>query len=141
MSEVAKISNQRIDELEKVTVGIFNEVDCPLKHTFLDGVYVREIFMPAGTLILSKIHKTRHPFSVIEGIVSVWVNGGEEHIIVAPYEGITEPNTQRLLYIHEDCVWLTYHLNPDNEDVGEIEERIIEKHENNHLINTPLHGE
>ena len=130
MNELATIQNQRFDVLEKVMYDNFEEGDFPVTHTFLDGIYVREIFMPAGSLITSKRHKTRHPFSVIEGVVSVWVNGGKEQLIKAPYEGITEPNTRRILYIHEDCKWLTYHLNPDNVDVSEIECRIIDRHEN-----------
>jgi hypothetical protein len=37
----------------------------------------------------------------------------------------------------EDCVWTTYHLNPSNtEDLQEIEDRIIEKHENPFINNT-----
>jgi hypothetical protein len=40
------------------------------------------------------------------------------------------------LYVIEDCVWTTYHLNPTNtQDVAEIEERIIEKHENPFIDN------
>jgi len=130
MTNELKISNNdRIDLLEKVMLENFEEVDCPLIHTFLDGIYVREIFMEAGRLVISKIHKTRHPYSVIEGEVIVSING-KVQLIKAPYEGITEPNTRRVLYVTKDCRWLTYHLNPDNESVEQIEDRIIEKHEN-----------
>lgn len=135
MNEVTTILNERIDLLEKVMVENFNEIDCPLKHTFEDGFYVREIFMPKGSLITSKIHKTRHPYFVTEGVVSVWVNGGQELLIKAPAEGITEPGTRRILYIHENCKWVTFHLNPDNEDLEGIEDRIIEKHINPLLSN------
>lgn len=131
MNNSTQIStNDRIDELEKVMLNNFNENDFPLKHIFLDGVYVREIFMPAGSFITSKIHLTRHPFSVVEGVVSVWLNDGQEQLIIAPYEGVTEVGTRRILYVHENARWLTYHLNPDNENLEQIENRIIEKHEN-----------
>lgn len=130
MTRLATIQNDRIDELEKVMVDNFKPGEFPLKHTFLDGVYIREIFMPKGSFITSKIHKTRHPFVVKEGVVSVWINGGKEVLISAPFEGITEPGTRRILYVHEDTTWVTLHLNPDNEDLEQIEDRIIEKHEN-----------
>lgn len=143
MNEVTEISNQRIDQLEKVMVENFQEVDCPLIHRFIDGVYIREIFMPKGSLVTSKIHRTRHPYIVTEGVVSVWVNGGKEVMIHAPFEGITEPGTRRILYIHEDCRWVTFHLNPDNEYLEDIENRIIEKHENKLLTKNELlcHGQ
>lgn len=130
MNELTTISNERIDQLEKVMVDNFDEIDCPLKHIFLDGVYIREIFMAKNSLVTSKIHLTRHPFVVTEGVVSVWINGGKELLIEAPYEGITEPGTRRILYCHTDVRWTTLHLNPDNEDLESIEERIIEKHDN-----------
>jgi len=118
-----------IDQLEKVMLDNFPMVECPLKHRFTDGLYVREIFMPAGSLITSKIHKTQHQFFVLKGSVVVWIDG-DEQLIEAPYIGITEPNTQRVLYVVEDCIWATSHPNPNNESVEQIEARILEQHEN-----------
>lgn len=125
-----KTMNERVDELEVAMVDNFPIIHCPVTHRFTDGMYVREIFMPAGSLITSKIHKTQHQYFVLKGKVSVWIDEGIEQIIEAPFIGITEPGTRRVLYIHEDCIWATSHPNPDNETVEQIEERIIEKHDN-----------
>jgi quercetin dioxygenase-like cupin family protein len=121
---------ERLDKLEATMYENFPQVICPVTHRFTEGLYVREIFMPAGTLIVSKIHKTQHQYFVLKGKVSVWIDEGEEHIIEAPYIGITEPGTRRVLYIHEDCIWATSHPNEKNENAEEIEDRIIEKHDN-----------
>ena len=130
MKDLIDISKTKsIDELESVMLDNFEVVDCPLTHRFTDGLYVREIFMPAGTLITSKIHKTQHQYFVLQGKVIVWIDG-VEHLIEAPYIGVTEPNTRRVLYILEDCIWATSHPNPDNETVEQIEDRILDKHEN-----------
>ena len=40
---------------------------CPLRHFFADGVYVREIFIPKGMLIVGKIHKHSHPNFLLLG--------------------------------------------------------------------------
>lgn len=85
------------------------QVNCPLVHRFTPGLYTREIFMPKGTLIISKIHKTEHPFIITRGKVSVWIEGVGVKVFNAPYVGITKPGTRRILYIHEDCSWLTFH--------------------------------
>jgi hypothetical protein len=132
MSELIekKESDLRIDELEATMLNNFSMINCPLVHRFTEGLYVREIFMPAGSLITSKIHKTQHQFFILKGAVSVWNNDGEEVYLEAPYIGTTEPGTRRVLYIWEDCIWATSHPNPDNETVEEIEERIIEKYDN-----------
>jgi hypothetical protein len=126
----SKTMNQMIDELEATMVDNFPLADCPLVHRFTEGLYVREIFMPAGSLITSKIHKTQHQYFILKGAVSVWIEEGKEEYIQAPYIGITEPGTRRVLYVWEDCIWATSHPNPDNENLEQIEERIIEKHDN-----------
>lgn len=129
-NEIAKQTlTHKIDELESVMLDNFPIVDCPVTHRFTEGMYVREIFMPAGSLITSKIHKTQHTYFVMKGKCIVWIDG-VEHLIEAPYIGVTEPNTRRVLYILEDCIWATSHPNPENENVEQIGERIIEKHDN-----------
>ena len=127
---VEKTQDERIDELEATMVNNFDPVELPLTHRFTNGLYVREIFMPAGSLITSKIHKTQHQYFILKGSVSVWIDEGEEIFLEAPFIGVTEPGTRRVLYIWEDCVWATAHPNPENMDEIEIEEKIIEKRDN-----------
>ena len=109
-------SSVRGDELDKM---------CPLKHTFVDGAYIREIFMPKGTLLTSKIHKICHPYFVMKGECSVLTDEGVVRI-KAPYSGVTQPGTKRVLYMHEDTVWITVHVTK-HKDLEMIEEEIIAK--------------
>lgn len=127
-----KVLNHSIDELESVMLDNFPVIDCPVTNRFTDGLYVREIFMPAGAFITSKIHKTQHQFFILKGKAIVWIDGIEQ-ILEAPYIGVTEPGTRRVLYIVEDTIWATSHPNPDNETLEQIEDRIIEKHDNPYL--------
>lgn len=110
-------------------------VEMPLTHRFTDGMYIREIFMPAGTILTSKIHKTNHPFVVSKGKCIVY-DGNKLETISAPHTGITEPNTRRLLYIEEDTIWTTFHIT-DKTDVDEIEKEIIQEH-NNEMLDKEL---
>lgn len=134
-SLVRKEANDAIDALEVALLEKYTKVDCPLAHTFMPGMYMREIFMPAGSKITSRIHRYRHPFFVLSGKVNVWQDDGKGwRLIEAPYCGITEPGTRRVLDVIEDCNWITIHGNPnDTEDLEEIEDRIIEPH-TNHLL-------
>lgn len=100
--------------------------DCfPLKHTFVDGAYVREITMPKGALLTSKIHKITHPYFVLKGEVSVLTEEGVVRI-KAPFSGVTKAGTKRLLYIHEETVWTTIHVTKET-DLEKIEAEIIAK--------------
>lgn len=87
-------------------------VEMPLTHRFTPGLYVREIFMPAGTIVVSRIHKTQHPFVISKGDCEVWSPGTGWQRLRAPHTGITLPGTQRLLLIHEDTIWTTFHPGP-----------------------------
>jgi hypothetical protein len=98
---------------------------CPVTHRFTPGLYAREIFMPAGSLIVSKIHKTEHPFVVISGHAAVWDAANGLQQLRGGHVGITKPGTRRVLFIHEDCRWITFHAT-DKLDVAEIEADIIE---------------
>lgn len=128
---LSKLSDARFDELEAAIVQNLEHVDCPLVHMFTDGMYIREIVMPTGALVTSKIHKTEHPYVVSKGKLLVRVDNGEWVEIAAPYTGITKAGTRRVAYILEDCTWTTFHNNPDNlTDLEQIEDLVIERYEN-----------
>jgi hypothetical protein len=98
---------------------------CPLTHTFVDGLYVRQIFMPKGMLFVTKIHKKNHPYFVLQGDVSVLTEEGIKHI-KAPYSGVTKIGTKRIIYTHADTIWITVHKT-DETDLEKIENEVIAK--------------
>jgi hypothetical protein len=118
---------QQVDMLQ-AHLGKLPQLDCPVTNRFTPGLYIREIFMPKGSLIISKIHKTEHPFIVSKGHAAVWTEESGVVQIKAPHTGITKPGTRRILYIHEDCIWTTFHPTTET-DVARIEEQIIEPHD------------
>lgn len=128
------VEHEKIDSLEaRMLLSGLPAVDLPLKHHFYSsGLYGREIFMPAGTLLTSKIHITEHPYVVLKGVAWVYIPGVGAERIEAPFFGTTKPHTRRVLYIEEDCTWVTFHPLVEGEagieDLPMIENRIIEKH-------------
>jgi hypothetical protein len=133
MEEITEIS--AIDRIE-AELGDLPSVECPLEHFFPKGIYVRKIFMPANTLIVSMKHKTAHPFFILKGKVAVLKEsegGGfeEEALYVGGDMGITKPGTKRFLWNIENTIWVTCHSNPNNiEDPDELGLCIVERTEN-----------
>ena len=116
----------RIKNIDHKDVIIGDSQMCPLKHSFSDGIYVREITIPAGMLIIGKIHKHDHPNFLLKGEVVVVTEGGGIEELKAPCSMISKPGTKRALYAKTELVWTTVHLNPTNtEDLEELEEEII----------------
>jgi hypothetical protein len=97
----------------------------PLKHSFADGCYIREIFNPKGELLVTKIHKVAHPFFLMKGDMTILMEDGIKRI-KAPHYGITPAGTKRLIYCHEDCVFVTVHATNET-DLEKIEEEVIAK--------------
>lgn len=106
-----------VDDCQKVLLtldqagGRHDKRNSSLRHLFCHNMYIREITMNKGAIIVSRKHKTQHPFTVSKGVVTVFIPGVGLQLIKAPYTGITQPNTKRLLYINEETVWTTYHVN------------------------------
>ena len=119
--------------------------ECPLIHRFTPGLYIREIFMPKDTILTSLLHLTTHPFFVLQGDVSVYYHGVPAQRYKAPYTGITEAGTRRMLYTHEDTIWTTCHVT-DLTDPDEIIESITSRDfnplvdENEPRLNTWRHN-
>ena len=100
---------------------------CPLKHSFCDSMFVREIFIPKGTYLTGKIHKHEHPNFLLKGKVRVATEEGIEEL-TAPLSMISKAGTKRALYVVEDCTWVVVHQNPTNtQDISELEEMVIAK--------------
>ena len=117
---------QELMTVPGVTLG--DNANCPLKHHFTDGIYTREIFMPAGTVCVGKIHRHEHPNFLMKGKVTVVTEEGGIEELQAPRFMISPAGTQRAVYVHEDCTWITVHLNPDNEtNLEKLEDFIIAK--------------
>jgi len=99
---------------------------CPLIHKFTDGIYVREIFIPAGTHLVGKIHKHEHPNFLMSGTVQVVTETGGYETLKGPLSMISPPGTKRALRALTDLVWITVHHNPTNtQDLDEIEDFVI----------------
>ena len=144
MQLIQRNNDELVDKLEAIIMEFPDElIEAPLLHLFTDGMYIREIYMPAGSLWTSKIHKTEHPFVVSLGEVAVSIDASEWENIKAPYTGITSPGTRRILYIIKDCIWTTFHRidgmksiynqlseKEKNKIVEEIEDKILEPHIN-----------
>ena len=97
----------------------------PLKHSFADGCYIREVFNPKGELLVTKIHKVTHPFFLMKGDMTILMEDGIKRIR-APHYGITPAGTKRIIYCHADCVFVTVHATKLT-DIKAIEEEVIAK--------------
>lgn len=97
----------------------------PIKHHFMDGVYIREMHMKKDSAVIGAIHKHLHMCFLLTGRITV-VNEDETVDHIAPCFIVSTPGVKRVLYAHEDSIWFNTHKNPSNtEDLDKLEKEIV----------------
>lgn len=101
------------------------QTECPVVHRFAPGVYLREIQMPADTVVIGKIHKTEHFNILIKGACLIVHDDGSREELRAPMTFVSGAGVQKVLYIIEDMIWQTVHVTPET-DLTKLEAELIE---------------
>ena len=99
--------------------------DIPIKHDFADQIYLRQMTMGKGQLVIGAIHNHKHIWFLLKGKITVNDDGKIiDHI--APCYMISEPGSKRAIYAHEDSIFVNIHKNPSNtNDIKELEKEIV----------------
>lgn len=113
------------DKVFRLEAGLkqLPQVDCPVRNMFANGLYAREMTIPAGTVVTGAIHKTQHITIISKGRIQVLRPEGTVEF-AAPAMFISEPGVKNAVHALEDTVWTTFHPNPDNtQDLDVLVER------------------
>lgn len=101
------------------------QLEAPVQHLFSDGIYMREIRMPADSIVIGHPHKTRHWNIILSGRAIVSIDGVSQEI-VGPCRFESHEGAQKCLHVLEEMVWITVHPNPSNsQDLARIEESMV----------------
>lgn len=118
-------TRQQIVELQNAMVPHRCDMPDP-KHFFAPGMYLRELTVPAGMLIVGKTHKHAHFLVVTQGLAEIISEFGRT--TVGPgHISVSQPGAKRVVLALEDTQFLTVHVNSsDTEDLAIIEAEHIE---------------
>jgi len=112
------------------------QTELPLKHHFSPGLYIREIFMPADTIVIGKIHKTEHANILVKGACLIVNQDGSREELRAPLTFISKAGVQKVLCILEDMIWMTTHVTEET-DMEKLEAQLIQPMPNDLLEHAP----
>ena len=130
----AKSYKEKIKYIEDYLVSIADGVDIignnkelvypdfwKYKHSFANGIYIREMGMKKGQLGFSAIHKHSYAFFLLSGVLASSKEEGIEEF-VGPCYIVSPKGAKRVVHAIEDCIIVTVHANPTNtEDLKELE--------------------
>jgi hypothetical protein len=126
--EIGKSRDEVIDVVENI-IANQPQVECPVTHRFTTNMYIREVFVPANTILTSEIHRHEHPHVLSMGKITMWDGEGGQITVSAPYCGITKANARRVVLVHEDCIFTTFHVTQAT-NVEDAEKDIFVEYEN-----------
>ena len=113
--------------LAQVPGAVFGDSDqFPLTHHFAPGIYLREIAIPAGSLVVGKIHKEEHLVVLLQGALRLYTEAGGLHDVHAPAILRSPPGAKRAALALADTRWVTCHANQtETQDLAALEAEII----------------
>ena len=128
------INTEFINKVETLENAMLNSNDIriakgnsdmfPLKHSFSEGVYIREMFMQKGGLVIGKLYKISHTWFLLKGELEVATDEGLNYYIAPCYVHAPE-GTKRVLHAIEDVIFVNVYPNPDNiTDIEQLEDML-----------------
>ena len=100
-------------------IPVIDEI--PITHKFADQLYIRQMDMKAGQIVVGAIHNHLHVWFLMTGRVLI-NNNGEKIEHIAPCYTVSEPGSRRVIYAVEDSIFVNVHKNPTNtKDIKELE--------------------
>ena len=125
--ELEKILLNNVDD--KNIVGNSGEIvrsdEFPLKHTFADGIYIRQMEMRKDSVVVGAIHNHLHVWFLLTGHITVTTESSTEDYI-SPCYVVSTPGVKRVIYANEESIFVNVHKNPTNtQNLDELEAEIV----------------
>ena len=99
------------------------QLDPQITHYHIPGVYVRSMFIPAGTILTGKIHNEANIAILAQGRIRI-ANEKDAAIISAPQVFVDEPGIKRLGFAETDVTFITVHRT-ENTEIEDIEKELV----------------
>jgi|TARA_R100001480_G_scaffold129836_1_gene127365 hypothetical protein len=137
--EVSTNSRKKILKLEKALINISDGVNvegdgkkivrngkiAPIKHSFADGIYIRQMDMVKNSVVVGAIHKHLHVWFLLTGHVTIATEDKTENYI-APCYVVSTPGVKRVILANEDSIFVNIHKNPSNtKNLDKLEKEIV----------------
>jgi hypothetical protein len=106
-------------------LGLPGQIKIPTDHIFSGGVYIRQVKIPVGTLVMGMRHRNATCNILLKGVLQVYVEEGKPPItIVGPHIFTSPPGAKKFAYCQEEAIFIN--IIPTNEiDPDEIERQVI----------------
>ena len=116
------VSREQVMELE-AAIKELPQVELDTKHHFSPGIYVRELFIPAGVVLTGKIHRHELMNILVSGTIRVTTDDGVKDL-TGPKIYNSAPGMKKAAVAITDTIWLNIHPTEET-DLEKIEMEFI----------------
>lgn len=99
--------------------------DAPVFHHFGPGIYLREVRMPAGALVVGHCHRASHMNIMLSGRLLLLDDDGSVRVLVAPFAYVSPPG-RKVALIVEDTAWCNV-IATEERDIDALETLMFDK--------------
>ena len=118
---------QKVENLQR-EISKLPQYEPKTTHTFHAGMYCREVWRPAGVLVVGKVHKKEHFYLIVSGTVAITTDDGVQ-LVTGPQLLCSTPGTKRAVYAETDALCMTFHV-VDAKTIEDAEAELVETDEN-----------
>ena len=114
------------EKVEKLLAQVeqMPQVDCQTKHYFGPSIYIREVTMPAGAVVIGKPHRKEHMCVMLQGRMIIVDAEGNQKELVAPMTFVGSAG-RKVAYILETTVFQNI-LATDEKDIDVLENMLVD---------------
>jgi len=112
-----------LKEAEEIMLDM-PQADCPVVHRFGDGIYIREVTMPAGVLAIGHIQKFAQNNFLLQGKIAMLGDKGVK-VLEAPLFFVGDPG-RKIGFVMETVVWQNIWAT-DETDIDKLEAMYMDK--------------
>ena len=124
---VIPLSASKVEELEGALLEL-PPAEIKTLHTFAPGIYVREMRVPAGCVVIGHEHLTDHVNILLKGSLVIVTGENEGARMQAPCTFVASAGVRKVAEFLEDSIWLNIMPNPDNEQrIDVLDDRFVRK--------------
>jgi hypothetical protein len=121
--KTASLLEQQINTLY-VTAKDCPQIKCEEKHHFGPNIYIKEVTMPAGSLIIGKHHRMEHMCNMMSGRMIVVDSDGNRSELIAPMTFMAKPG-RKVAYIIETVVFQNIYSTSET-DIEKLENMLVD---------------
>ena len=100
------------------------QIQCEEKHHFGPNIYIKEVTMPTGALIIGKHHRMEHLCNMVSGRMMILQEDGSTKELVAPMTFMAKPG-RKVAYIIETVVFQNIYSTPET-DIEKLENMCVD---------------